>query len=219
MTKKITKLLIVTDWAGVLVIAMLQVLGFALGCFKRHLGVVLTKDEIEEKLIIFREFPFKDALKKAFPQADEKLIAACADDFDENLIAMVGPKVETIAGVKETLQTLQVLGKIEPLKVIISSAAPRKLVDWCAQKEGLMPYIKEIYCIEQGNKSEHLKQIRAKYPDWEIIFVSDSPSEMNLGDVSVGVAPQGQEMKYFDSGASSVIHSFPEILERNIRAI
>jgi len=214
-----TKVLITTDWSEVLAKAMLQVVGFALSCIKKHLGVVLTKDELEEKIIIFREFPFRDALKKAFPQADEKLIAACADEFDENLVTVVGPKVETIAGVKETLQTLKVLGKIEPLKIIISSAAPRKLVDWWVKKEGLMPYIEEIYCIEQGNKSEHLKQIRAKYSSWEIIFISDSPDEMNLGDVSVGVAPQDQEIKYFDSGASSVIHSFPEILERNIRAI
>jgi len=214
-----TKLLIVTDWAGVLADAMAAVVIFALSCIQKHLGVVLTRDELKEKMVIFRENPFRDALKIAFPQADEKLIQACAAEFDENLIAVVGPKVKTIPGVKKTLQDLQVLAKIEDLEIIISSAAPQKLVDWWAREEGLMSYIAKIYCIEQGNKSEHLKKIRTKYPGWEIIFISDSTSEMGLGDISIGVAPVGQEIKYFDSGASSVMHSFPEILERNIRAI
>ena len=214
-----TKTIIVTDWAGVLAGAMSPVIVFALECLKKHLGVALTKDELKEKMVIFRQFPFRVALKMVFSQADERLINACADEFDAGIIAVVGPKVETIAGVKETLRNLNVLDKIESLKVIISSAAPLKLVEWWAREEGLMSYIAEIYCIEEGDKQQHLRKIREKYPGWEIIFISDTTSEMNLGDIPIGVAPRGQEIEYLDSGAVRVIHSFQEILGIDIGAI
>lgn len=218
------KTVIVTDWAGVLAGAMSPVIVFALSCLKKHLGVALSKGELKEKMVIFRQFPFRVALKMVFSQADERLINACADEFEANLIAVVGPKVETIAGVKETLRNLDVLDKIESLKVIILSAAPLKLVEWWAREKGLMPYITEICCIEGGDKQQHLRKIRENYPGWEIIFISDEPGEMNLvkmnpDDISIGVALPGQEEKYFDSGADKVIYSFQEILEIDIGAI
>jgi len=200
------------DFDGVFVDSMPQLLKLALSCIKKHLGVSFTKEEIREKAAHLSGIPIKESLKILFPQTEKEKLGACIEEIYDGLARM---EISTFPGVKDALRFCFEQGFV----LVISSAAPRQLPQKWMKKEGVSDLFSEIFGEEQGGKGEHVRLIRQKYRSCQIFFVSDSARDMQFGDIAIGVAVQGDEMRYFDAGAATVIHSFSEVPTKNIRAI
>ena len=101
----------------------------------------------------------------------------------------------------------------------VSSAAPEKMVEAWVSRNDIYRYVSHFFGSEWGSKEEHVRFLHSRYPAYKIIYVSDSLPDMALGNVAIGIAPHGKELKFYDAGAAAVIHSFPEILGKDLTAM
>lgn len=186
----------------------------ALDCVKKYFGVSApSAEEVREKSVLFSGAPFENSLRIVFPGEDkEELRKQCAEEFNRRKPNEVYSKARSFPSMKEVLQTFAENGT----PVMISSAFEKGLIKEWAEREKVLSLIIEIFGVEQGSKKEHMEQIYQKYPDRRIIYISDSPRDMKLGDISIGIAPPELEQQFRKAGAKVVIPSIRYLPETKI---
>jgi phosphoglycolate phosphatase-like HAD superfamily hydrolase len=205
------KYVLMCDFNGVLVGDLIpQILRLSLGIIKKHLGVSLTGKEAKEKLDHSSGGSIRDSLEILFPEFDKEKLRDCIKEIHQSLDQL---EVKTLPKVKETLQYYSNKGFV----LVISSNAPEQLILNWIHKEGISFDV--VFGEEHGRKKEHVKRVRQHYHPCRIFFVSDSVGDIGLGDIFISVAAKGDEIRYFDAGTVTVINSFSEIMEKNLRAI
>lgn len=200
------------DFNGVLVEDLIpQILRLSLGCANKHLGVSLTKEEARQRLG-HNSGGIRKSLTKIFPEAENEKMEDCIKEIYGNLGQL---KVRTFPETRKTLRHYRKQGFI----ISVSSSAPKDLITGWAEKEELLHLFDGILGEERGGKEEHVRLMRQAYKGCRIYYISDSVGEMALGNINIGIAPKGEEVKYYDAGAASVVHYFSETTKKDIRAI
>lgn len=191
------------DWDGCLVDTMPAHADLAAKCIQSFFGMKFQ--EARKAYLATTGIPFDKQLEKIFPLENESARKACADVYHKEKIKMVYGNPQNFP---ETIQTVQGLESRYMATQVISSSTEESLIQSWVEKFGLINEFRAVYGREHGSKVDHIKLVRQQCLEAFIVFISDSPGDMDLpADCTIGVqsTPETENL-FFAKGAAYVIN-------------
>lgn len=200
------KPLILWDFDGTLVDTMLEHIKLAREVISKHFGI--KKEKAEKLYLETTGLPFEKQLEIIFPgKKFKKQRNFCAKEYTERKIKEVYGKIKPIKG------ALEILRKLSKLKYrqFILTGTEKALVQKWLQKNKISGV--NVLGKEKGQKKDHIKILRRKYPRKRLFLVSDSLKDLTLPvEIKIGFFKTEKEKKW-------LIKAKPNFLINNLKLV
>lgn len=200
-------IVIALDCNGVLADSVSKLAAAGIKWAERSFNIRVEKERAEEMVRFFSGETFSDGLGKVFqslfPEGyDQEILKQRAEELPR-IIEETYREIEPFPEVVEVLRELE-----KRFHLVVSSTLKRFYLETWLSSSGIGDLFDGIYGEDDGRKEKHIEVLRVKYPQHRIYFVGDSPYEMKLGDISIGIARQSWKRQPLrEAGANAIISS------------
>lgn len=194
---------ILWNWEETLVNTMSSHADLAADCIAKYFGVT---PEYGRKWYLFTAgTSFDSQIEFIFPNADSKVITACAEEYHARKISEVyrDPK-----DFPQTFDVVDIIHRSFPgIVQVISSSTEEGIIRNWAISRAMKGYFPEILGRESGTKNEHIVKILSIFGGDRLpiaVFISNSVGDMSLPARCLGVnVPESKVLEFGQSRAFS----------------
>jgi len=183
------KIIFMFDFDGTLFKTMHLHAKLAAEVIHKHFGIPL--EEAKRDYLSTSGISFPKQIEKLFPGKPKEKREACIREYKDRRIKEVFELAEPFPEIRETLDRLK-----EGYPLMVSSGNEGQLIHKFLGKSNLDGCFKRVYGSEAGLKEEHIKAVMNEFNPQLIVFVGDSPYDMQLSSekvITVGKAGRPEE--------------------------
>ena len=202
---------IALDCNGVLANSVPSLAAAGIKWAEKSFNIRVEKERAEEMVLFFSGEEFSEGLRRVFQSlfpggCDQEILKQRAEELPR-IIEETYREIEPFPEVVEVIRQLE-----KSFHLVVSSTLKRTYLEIWLTSSGIGDLFEGIYGEEDGRKERHIQILRARYLQEEICFVGNSPYEMKLADVSIGVARQSwQRQPLREAGANAIISSLDQL--------
>jgi phosphoglycolate phosphatase-like HAD superfamily hydrolase len=199
------------DFDGTLIDTMEAHGKVAADVIRKHFGVPVEKAMTD--YYSTTGVPFPRQLDILFPDESREKKERCAAEYDRRKADEVYREARLFPDIKEALLSL------DAYPLIISTSTESSLVRKALLDHDIMKYFAWIFCREQEEKPEHIKNVKASYDPDRIVFTGDSKKDVELNRydrvVTIGRYGTGRAMRtecdLLGAGANYAINDLRQV--------
>ena len=186
--KEKSRIVFMFDFDGTLFKTMHLHANLASELMKKYFG--MSREKAKKEYLASSGISFSKQLDKIFPNENPRKREACIKEYNERRIKEVFEVAELFPEIRETLNQLK-----EQL-LVVSSGNDERIINKLLKDKGINGYFQQVYGSQSGLKEKHIKTLMQEYHPTLIVFIGDSPYDMQLSReniITVGKAGRPEE--------------------------